>query len=290
MTTSRRSQQTLFAESTPSLADSPASPSPSRARGAATRTRGGSGPKCSASSENSDPVGSSLRTYLASALSALTRSSRIWSKRATPLGRSWWVLTTSERPTDASASSSWPTASARHWKDTPGMARESTNADGSTRNRVDQLPRAVFAARSSWPTPTAGDADASGNRNLAGSKAHAGTSLTDAVLSGQRPRGPLDPASPSTDGSRPGSSMWPTPASESADGGTKGLDGGAGARSMLPPSFGKGWRAKLNPDWVSCLMGFPTDWLHGIDVPVSRPSATRSSRKPPKRSGRRSTR
>jgi hypothetical protein len=73
--------------------------------------------------------------------------------------------------------------------------------------------------------------------------------------------------------------MWPTPASESADGGTKGLDGGAGARAMLPSSFTKGWRGKLNPDWVSCLMGFPADWLHGIDAPVSRPSGTRSSRK-----------
>ena len=35
--------------------------------------------------------------------------------------------------------------------------------------------------RATWPTPTAGDAKSSGSRNTAGSKAHAGVSLTDAV-------------------------------------------------------------------------------------------------------------
>lgn len=326
--------------------------------GADTTTSDGSGLSSSGWCEKCDPIGSSLRTCLLSELSGPTASSLIWSKRATPLGRSWWVLTTSERPTDASASSSWPTASARDWKDTPGMARESTNADGSTRNRVDQLPRAVFAAPSSWPTPTAetygtannwcpgdgreayatkgrpslegmarlltwptpraedsestgahgaridtltaatrvtgnwptptaGDADASGNRNLAGSKAHAGTSLTDAVLGGQRPRGPLDPASSSTDGSRPGS--WPTPKASNG-----GPESGARKKELgrltsgggdLQSAVGHSPAAKLNPDWVSVLMGFPADWLHGIDVPVSKPSATRSSRPSRKRSG-----
>lgn len=35
----------------------------------------------------------------------------------------------------------WPTASARDWKNTPGMAIEGTNPDGSTRQRQDQLAR-----------------------------------------------------------------------------------------------------------------------------------------------------
>jgi DNA (cytosine-5)-methyltransferase 1 len=39
----------------------------------------------------------------------------------------------------------WPTPCARDWKDTPGMARSSTNADGSTRKRTDQLARRVYA-------------------------------------------------------------------------------------------------------------------------------------------------
>ena len=40
----------------------------------------------------------------------------------------------------------WPTASSRDWKDTPGMATEGVNPDGSTRTRLDQLPRVVTMA------------------------------------------------------------------------------------------------------------------------------------------------
>lgn len=43
----------------------------------------------------------------------------------------------------------WPTASARDWKDTDGMATEAVNPDGSHRNRLDHLPR---VAMSFWPT------------------------------------------------------------------------------------------------------------------------------------------
>jgi hypothetical protein len=44
----------------------------------------------------------------------------------------------------------WATPSARDWKDTPGMAQTGIDPDGSTRSRVDQLPRQVAAM---WPTP-----------------------------------------------------------------------------------------------------------------------------------------
>ena len=43
----------------------------------------------------------------------------------------------------------WPTASARDWKDTPGMARTGTNPDGSKRQRADQLARAVYSEQDS---------------------------------------------------------------------------------------------------------------------------------------------
>tara|TARA_R110002153_G_scaffold77857_2_gene199621 strand:- start:609 stop:1028 length:420 start_codon:yes stop_codon:yes gene_type:complete len=43
----------------------------------------------------------------------------------------------------------WPTASARDWKDTPGMARTKTNPDGSERQRTDQLARAVYSEQDS---------------------------------------------------------------------------------------------------------------------------------------------
>ena len=56
----------------------------------------------------------------------------------------------------------WPTASARDWKDTPGMSQTGTNPDGSTRNRTDQLARAVYAdggktTPQKFPTPNARD-------------------------------------------------------------------------------------------------------------------------------------
>ncbi len=40
----------------------------------------------------------------------------------------------------------WATPSARDWKDTPGMATTATNPDGSTRDRMDQLPRQIHGA------------------------------------------------------------------------------------------------------------------------------------------------
>ncbi len=46
----------------------------------------------------------------------------------------------------------WPTASSRDWKDTPGMAQEGTNPDGSKRKRTDQLARAVYATPKSSPS------------------------------------------------------------------------------------------------------------------------------------------
>lgn len=100
-------------------------------------------PVCGVSLHDSSPsldrLGYSLRMFLASELAALTGCYPTWKRSATPHGRSWWVLATSERPTDAIESGSWPAA-------------------------------------------TAGDANASGSRNLPGSQAHQGTSLTDALV------------------------------------------------------------------------------------------------------------
>ncbi len=162
----------------------------------------------------------------------------------------------------SSAVRMWPPATAKDWKDSPGMSTVSTNPDGSVRNRTDLLPRAVYALgqqgqdnsnsggspqgssdqsrqnwqtfapgtnnrgetphrqvvkslvrgekattqcltvdqvfaeeikgtnkpRETWPTPVVTDSIGAGNRNLEGSKAHAGSSLTDIVNGGQKPR------------------------------------------------------------------------------------------------------
>lgn len=53
----------------------------------------------------------------------------------------------------------WPTAAARDWKDTPGMSVVGVNPDGSTRVRLDQLPR--VAATVGWASPVVNDAKGS---------------------------------------------------------------------------------------------------------------------------------
>ncbi|GGE24131.1 hypothetical protein GCM10011345_32650 [Gemmobacter megaterium] len=59
----------------------------------------------------------------------------------------------------------WATASSRDWKDTPGMAIEATNPDGSARLRLDQLPRQAQLA--GWPTAAASDGSGGGQAKRA---------------------------------------------------------------------------------------------------------------------------
>jgi hypothetical protein len=139
-----------------------------------------------------------------------------------------------------------------------------------------------------WPTPTAGDAKASGSRNTPTSNAHSGISLTDYVKQ---------------DGGT--GRLWPTPT------GRDWKDGSAQACSNVPPNALLGrvvhmyptptapgkhqvglmaeWGGRgnpfrtpeemtlaggsLNPVWVEWLMGFPLGWT------ACAPSATPSSRK-----------
>jgi hypothetical protein len=61
------------------------------------------------SSERLEHLGSSLRTHLASALSALTGCSLTWKNARTPGGRSWWVLSMPARHKSGSGHSLLPT-------------------------------------------------------------------------------------------------------------------------------------------------------------------------------------
>lgn len=88
-----------------------------------------------------------------------TECSMTWKASATPAKRPLLRLVPSTPHTVEIDSGSlaeagyWITASARDWKDTPGMA--TTRPDG--RSRIDQLPRQVAAAM--WPTVQAMDAN-----------------------------------------------------------------------------------------------------------------------------------
>lgn len=134
-----------------------ASRSASSANRAGSKTNGISGPNTGDSSVPAGPLSSwenKLRLRLA--LIGSTECLLTWKTKDTKQGRSFSRLVPSMPRTAANESGSsamgtalWVTASARDWKDTPGMSTK--REDG--RSRVDQLPRQVAA--SLWATPLA---------------------------------------------------------------------------------------------------------------------------------------
>jgi hypothetical protein len=163
-----------------------------------------------------------------------------------------------------------------------------------------------------WPTPTEGDGKASGSRiGNPNTKAHPGTSLTDAtardwstpntmtggqtsrggsrigekLLGGQvRSAGLPDPASRNTNGKNQDS--WPTPRNCTAMQATVNPDATFPNLETIVARREK-QRGQLNSRWVAQLMGFPSDWCELDDATIaklSELSATRSSQRLPKRS------
>lgn len=229
--------------------DSPASRTASPAGAKAKKTSATCGLSLSESSESLIRFGYSLRTSLASELQSLTTFSLTWKRQATPRGRLWWVLGLSGRRTGEIASGSWPTmygfgnrdkngksggdcelgmavkypekmiggkvrlCGKKGETDWPSPRSEGFDAGGGRDHA--SLPQAAKA--SAWPTPSARDWKDSGEEPSA--QARNTPCLPAAVLIA----GPLDPASRSTNGSRPES-------------------------------------LRLNPAWVEVLMGYPEGW------------------------------
>lgn len=199
---------------------SPVSPSRPPARGWAARIFAGSGMRCSESSTSPEPSCSSSRTSPASsplreprALGAeddfATYTPLASSARAagTPL----WDGPPTRWPRSRKSSRAWPNSGSMR-NGTCSLRPESerrTSAAGSTYSRGEYptpsatsygssqnegsvphdrptrgTPSLETWARNLYPTPTAGDAKASGSRNAPGSKAHAGVSLSDFVATG----------------------------------------------------------------------------------------------------------
>lgn len=131
--------------------------SPSQDSSAAQTTSGIYGPTTFASCVPDGPL-SSWESRLRQRLARIgsTECWLTWRAMTTPAGRSYSQLAPSTgRTVEIESFSSpietalWITASARDWKDSPGMATK--RDDG--RSRIDQLPRQAAAAL--WTTPTA---------------------------------------------------------------------------------------------------------------------------------------
>lgn len=263
-----------------------------------------------------DPPGFWLRTSLLSALAELTSYCLAWKRRATPAGRSWWVLETSGRLTDGSESGSsegeWPTptvcgnANRRGASATSGDGLWTAAAEwgtprvgnqyGAGRDRGNnrgRLEDQVHEPEKEWPTPLASDGRPKGT---AGTRRHQGL---DAMARTGDLEWPTPTArdhrsicaSPETHerNARPLSEVvgleWSTPASRDWKGSFSTGHGRdlssdiAGLPAEDQPSTPGKPRGSLNPAWVAQLQGLPEGWL---DLPAEKLSelwATRIRRK-----------
>lgn len=119
--------------------------------------------------------------------------------------------------------------------------------------------------RKDWPTPQTTDANSAGRHTTTTGVMHPGTTLTDAA--------------------RSGASTWLTPQSRDHKGISQKVAKGeytGGLPDQLAglhdqeslsttgnlPALSP--RPVLNPRWVAALMGFPVDWLDGVEVPKKR--------------------
>lgn len=103
-----------------------------------------SGRRCCALLKKQHPLGCLARTFLESSRWNSTTCYLTWKASATPRGRLLFRLAPSMLDTDETECGLWATANSRDWKDTPGMATEATNPDGTNRDRIDQLARQVY--------------------------------------------------------------------------------------------------------------------------------------------------
>jgi hypothetical protein len=134
-----------------SVAGTPASRSVPSASASAETTPVTSGLGSQMELSSCDPSFASSRTSRVTSPSDYATSSQSWTESVTLRRGAYSARLKWARPTSESASSSWPTATTRDWKDTTGCSPDGKNPDGSHRNRKDRLVGVIAAEMASGP-------------------------------------------------------------------------------------------------------------------------------------------
>lgn len=230
----------------------------SPASGSGPKTTVGCGRSSCGSCEESDPVGSLLRTSLGSSLLAMNPKlcSVTWSKRATRFGRSLWALTTLEHRIGESGCGLWPTADANSGERGGQPDLEHQREHGRTVTINDVVKH--------WCTP---------NAMAGGSISRGGDDLIDEPLLAGQVKQHAWPAATSRDHR----SIHASPAT--LDRNARPLSEVVGQHDPASDSTNGKCRGSLNSRWTATLMGFPSDWLDLATETLSRLSAMPSSRR-----------
>ena len=234
--TLRHSQQNRFAAWwTSSLAATRANRSRQQVTDSAQKTQDTSGRFYAEQYELFSPEECSSKTSKDTSRLDSPQSSATWKKMVTEQRGEYLARLKSEQATRERESSSWPTASARDWKDTPGMSKSRPDRNGL--GRIDQLARAVYHNDSPpdlessnstgknparWPTPKANN--------------------------------PSSTRKPGTGGRELSQEAknWATPETNPTGYQTK--------NGKVFPKLGSQTAGKLNPSWVEQLMDVPVLW------------------------------
>jgi hypothetical protein len=278
------------------LGATPASPSAQPANDSAQKTLGTCGPILQTAFDFSDLGAASLKTSKDISAWGCPTSSKTWQEWVIERRGAYSARLNAVRRTSGSGCSSWPTAATRDYKGQSGFGRQERKGHPSDTlpNAMAQWPSPVasevrqgFQDRSRGmkgsqeslttvvikhgpPVPASSSTD--GSRQGLWQTATVSTgahkqkdgSMTDKLDQQVKSWATPDASDRRSDNCRQvGLSnqikQWPTPASSTGNGGPHGLDGGQGARSMIPQEMRNS--GKLNPRWVETLMGLPVGWV-----------------------------